>query len=406
MRSTRSSAASSSATPRSRLSSASRPPGGARLPSGRRCPAGAALVRRHVGQLGRRAHLDHPQQPSGSHARGRTATGAFQRDLAAYHPKIQALMKVDDKQRGVGLDHDEHRDLLERHPVQPDAGAPAHGGARQVDLERRAGRRAPGDEEAGAPVRVLRPERGGQTGYWSLVFANGGKVTNDEGSSFAPLLENPAVEADPVAHRHRRPARRLAAAERHGGGDRIDQRGHAVPARQARHDDRRQLAGERATSPRTCPSSGTWRTYRSRPARASARRCCTAPGSGSTRPARRSTRRCCSPSTWRRGRRTRSTAPPASSSPPAWTSGTRSTPAPSRPRAGRCSRRRWTTRTQHPLTGQWGIITYDATDPIEAALTKVFAGSVAVREGLQDGVTQANQELAKRVAEVKAAGRS
>jgi hypothetical protein len=58
---------------------------------------------------------------------------------------------------------------------------------------------------------------------------------------------------------------------------------------------------------------------------------------------------------------------------------------------------------EHPLTGQWGIITYDATDPIEAALTKVYAGTVPVREGLQEGVTLANQELAKRVAEVKAA---
>jgi hypothetical protein len=60
---------------------------------------------------------------------------------------------------------------------------------------------------------------------------------------------------------------------------------------------------------------------------------------------------------------------------------------------------------QHPLTGQWGIITYDATDPIEEALTRVYAGTVPVREGLQAGVTQANQELARRVAELKAATR-
>ena len=33
------------------------------------------------------------------------------------------------------------------------------------------------------------------------------------------------------------------------------------------------------------------------------------------------------------------------------------------------------------------------------------AGRVPVREGLQTGVTQANQELAKRVAEVKAAAK-
>lgn len=60
---------------------------------------------------------------------------------------------------------------------------------------------------------------------------------------------------------------------------------------------------------------------------------------------------------------------------------------------------------EHPLIGQWGVITYDATDPIEEALGKVFVGAVVVREGLQTGVTQANQELAKRVAEVKAAKR-
>jgi ABC-type glycerol-3-phosphate transport system substrate-binding protein len=60
---------------------------------------------------------------------------------------------------------------------------------------------------------------------------------------------------------------------------------------------------------------------------------------------------------------------------------------------------------EHPLTGQWGVITYDATDPIEAALGKVFVGAVTVREGLQSGVTLANQELAKHVAEVKAAKR-
>jgi hypothetical protein len=60
---------------------------------------------------------------------------------------------------------------------------------------------------------------------------------------------------------------------------------------------------------------------------------------------------------------------------------------------------------EHPLTGQWGVITYDATDPIEAALGRVFVGEGSVREGLQTGVTQANQELAKRVAEVKAARR-
>jgi ABC-type glycerol-3-phosphate transport system substrate-binding protein len=60
---------------------------------------------------------------------------------------------------------------------------------------------------------------------------------------------------------------------------------------------------------------------------------------------------------------------------------------------------------EHPLTGQWGIITYDATDPIEAALEKVFVGQQTVREGVQTWVTQANQNLAKLVAEVKAAKR-
>ncbi|MGH2351964.1 MAG: hypothetical protein ACRDJN_10175, partial [Chloroflexota bacterium] len=60
---------------------------------------------------------------------------------------------------------------------------------------------------------------------------------------------------------------------------------------------------------------------------------------------------------------------------------------------------------QHPLTGQWGIITYDATNPIEEALREVYAGALPVRQGLQTGVTQADQELAKHVAEVKAAKR-
>jgi hypothetical protein len=42
---------------------------------------------------------------------------------------------------------------------------------------------------------------------------------------------------------------------------------------------------------------------------------------------------------------------------------------------------------------------------MQSLAAQLAAGTAPVREGLQDGVTQANQELARRVAEVKAATR-
>jgi ABC-type glycerol-3-phosphate transport system substrate-binding protein len=60
---------------------------------------------------------------------------------------------------------------------------------------------------------------------------------------------------------------------------------------------------------------------------------------------------------------------------------------------------------QHPLTGQWGIITYDAIIPVRDALATVYAGQVGVKDGLQPGVQQFDRLLADQAAKLTPAGK-
>lgn len=120
---------------------------------------------------------------------------AFSRDLAAYHPKIQALMKWEGKQRAVGLDHDDvalfwNVTLFQQLQLRPLTEIHEKWTWEDLlDIARRLTKKA--EHQYGFWGHSV----GGQTGYWPLVFANGGEVVSPDGSSFAPLLEPAAVEA-------------------------------------------------------------------------------------------------------------------------------------------------------------------------------------------------------------------
>jgi multiple sugar transport system substrate-binding protein len=329
---------------------------------------------------------------------------AFQRDLAAYHPKIQALMKVDNKQRGVGLDHDNiaiywNVTLFNQMQVRPLTEVHDKWTWNDVlDVARRVTKKP--EHQYGFYGQNV----GGQTGYWSLVFANGGKVTNDEGSSFSPLLENPAVEAIQWL---------TDATVRHGVSPQPSDVEAAIGSTNVvtlfqRGKLAMMIDGSwRANAHVTANLAFEWDVAHLPLAPRTGKRSSVLHGTGfgvnaagkaidasvlfAKHLATRETHKIYG-----------TTGVIQSARMDEWDAFYAS---PKPPKSRKVLKEAVDYAAQHPLTGQWGIITYDATDPIEAALTKVFAGSVAVREGLQDGVTQANQELAKRVAEVKAAGR-
>ena len=260
---------------------------------------------------------------------------AFSRDLAAYHPKIQALMKVDGKQRGVGLDHDDialywNVSLFNQMQVRPLTEVHDKWTWNEVlDLARRLTKKP--EQQYG----FFGHNVGGQTGYWSFVFANGGNVVTDDGSSFAPLLDNAAVEAIQWL---------TEAGVRHGVSPQPDEIQAATGTTNVvTLFQQGKLAmlvdgSWRLNAHVTANLGFEWDVAHlpHAPRTASALRSCTEPGSELTRPAGPSTRRPCSSSTSPPARRTKCTDRRVSSSRRGWTSGTPSTPVRSLPRTGRC----------------------------------------------------------------------
>jgi multiple sugar transport system substrate-binding protein len=329
---------------------------------------------------------------------------AFSRDLAAYHPKIQALMKVDGKQRGVGLDHDDialywNVSLFDQMQVPPLTAV--HDRWTWNDLLELARRLTKQPEHQ---YGFYGQNVGGQTGYWNLVFANGGKVTNDDGSSFAPLLEGPAVEA----------IQWLAdAAVRHGVSPQPSDMQAAIGSTNVvtmfqQGKIAMMIDGSwRLNAHVTANLSFEWDVAHLPHAPRTGKRSSVLHGTGfgvnAAGKAIDASVLFAKHLTTRETHKVYGTTGVIQSARmDEWDAFYVSAKP---PKNRKVLKEAVDYSHQHPLTGQWGIITYDATDPIEAALTRVFAGAAPVREGLQDGVTQANQELAKRVAEVKAAKR-
>lgn len=331
-----------------------------------------------------------------------TKDKAFSADLGAYHPKIAALMKWDGKQKGVGLDHDDiaiywNVSLFKRLQLRPltdihetwtwdDA----------LDVARKL------TDKGANQYGFYGLNTTGQTGYWSFVYANGGEVLTDDGSKADPLLESAALEAlqwltdlrlkygvtptdaevrtavgstSPqtlfqagklgmvvdgswrvnsyittirdfewdVAHIPRAPRGGKRSSVLHGTGFGVNRDGRTVDAAVAfiKHLATRQ----------------THHVYG---------------GTGIIQSARMDE--------WDGFY--------ANSKPPAHRSVLKAAVDYAH---------------QHPLTGQWGVITYDAIIPVRDALAKVYTGDVAVKDGLQGGVREFDRAMGEQIAKINTA---
>jgi ABC-type glycerol-3-phosphate transport system substrate-binding protein len=327
---------------------------------------------------------------------------AFAKDLAAYHPKIQALMKWEGKQRAVGLDHDDialfwNVSLFKQQQLP--LLTTVHERWTWNDLLETARKLTKkGEHQYG----LYAQNTTGQTGYWSFVFANGGQVLTDDGTKADPLLEPPAVEAIQWI---------ADTALRHG----------VAP----QPDDIRAAVG--ATSPVTLFTAGklamnvdgSWRVNAYADAikdfewdvahlplaPRTGKRASVLHGTGlgvnragkavdaavhfAKHLATRETHRVYG-----------ATGIIQSARVDEW-DGFYASPKP--PAHRNVLREAVEYAHQHPLTGQWGIITYDATDPLEAALDRVFSGAAPARDGLQEGVREFDRVLAEQVAKTKGA---
>ncbi len=321
----------------------------------------------------------------------------FAKDLSAYHPKIAALMKWEDKQRGIGLDHDDIaiywnvnlfrqlqlRPLTEVHDTWTWNDA--------LDIARKL------TSKAENRYGFYGHNTTGQTGYWSFVYANGGNVLTDDGTKADPLLEAPALEAIQwiadtslkhnvaptnddiraaigstsavnlftggklgmlvdgswrvntyvdtikdfdwdVAHLPRSPRTGKPSSVLHGTGFGVNRAGKAI--------DAAVLFGKHLATRETHHVYGSTGIIQS-------------------------------------ARMDEWDGFYASKKPPAHRS---------------VLKQAVDYAHQHPLTGQWGIITYDAIIPVRDALAKVFDGKAPVKDGLQEGVREFDRLLAEQVA--------
>jgi multiple sugar transport system substrate-binding protein len=329
---------------------------------------------------------------------------AFARDLGAYHPKIQALMKVDGKQRAVGLDHDDialfwNVSLFNQMQVRPLT--EVHDRWTWSDLLELARRLTKKPEHQ---YGFYGQNIGGQTGYWSLVFANGGKVVTDDGSSFSPLLDNAAVEAvqwltdTGIRHGVSPQPSEIQAAAGTTNVITLFQQGKLAMM----------IDGSwRVNAHVTAITGFEWDVAHLPHAPRTGKRSSVLHGTGfgvnaDGRAIDASVMFVKHLATRETHKVYGATGVIQSARMDEWDAFYAS---PKPPKNRKVLKEAVDYAHEHPITGQWGVITYDATDPIEAALREVYAGTVPVREGLQTGVTQANQELAMRVAEVKASRR-
>jgi len=327
---------------------------------------------------------------------------AFAADLAAYHPKIAALMKWEGKQKGVGLDHDDiaifwNVSMFKQLQLRPLT--EIHDKWTWDDVLEVA--RKITDKSANR-FGFHGQNTTGQTGYWSFVYANGGNVLTDDGAKADPLLESPALEAiqwltdtgvkhgvSPldadiraavgstsvatlftsgklgmfvsgswnvnsyltaikdfewdVAHLPQAPRTGKRSSVLHGTGFGVNRDGKAIDAAVAfiKHLATRE----------------THHVYGSTGIIQSARM-----------------------DEW---------------------DGFYANPKP--PAHRNVLKEAVDYAHQHPLTGQWSIITYDAIIPVRDALAKVYAGQVGVKDGLQPGVQQFDLLLASQAEKLKAA---
>jgi len=327
---------------------------------------------------------------------------AFAKDLAAYHPKIQALMKWENKQRGVGLDHDVvalywNVSLFQQAQVRPLTDVHDKWTWNDLlDVARRLTKKP--EHQYGFWGHSV----GGQTSFWPLIFANGGKVVSADGSSFAPMLEPAAVEAVQWL---------TDTAVRHGVAPLPDEiraaTGGTSAATLFTQGKLAMMIGGSWTANTyiTTIKDFEWDVAHLPHAPRTGKRSSVLHGTGfginvDGRSVDASVLFAKHLATRETHKVYGSTGIIQSARMDEWDSFYAS---PKPPKHRSVLKEAVEYAHEHPLTGQWGVITYDATDPIEAALGRVFTGEVAVREGLQTGVTQADQELAKRVAEVKAA---
>jgi multiple sugar transport system substrate-binding protein len=120
---------------------------------------------------------------------------AFAQDLAAYHPKLAANMKWDNKQWGVGLDHDcisifWNMDLFNQAQVPPLTDVQDKWTWNDViDIARKLTK--PEIQQYGFHAHVLT----GQVGWWSFVYANGGQVVTEDFTKADPMLDAPSLDA-------------------------------------------------------------------------------------------------------------------------------------------------------------------------------------------------------------------
>ncbi|MBI3972053.1 MAG: sugar ABC transporter substrate-binding protein [Chloroflexi bacterium] len=329
---------------------------------------------------------------------------AFAKDLAAYHPKIQELMKWEGKQRGVGLDHDDVALFWNVSMFRQ----------QQVRLLTDIHDRWTWDDLLDTARRLTKKQEhqwgfwghsvGGQTGYWNFVFANGGQVVSPDGSSFSPLLEPAAVEAiqwiadTGVKHAVAPLPEDIRAAIGSTGASALFTSGKLA-----------MLVGGSWTINTyvTSIKDFEWDVAHLPSAPRTKKRASVLHGTGfgvnkAGRALDASTAFVKHLATRETHKVYGTTGIIQSARMDEWDA-FYANPKPPKHRS--VLKEAVDYAHQHPLTGQWGVITYDATDPIEEVLNKVFVGQVTVREGLQTGVAQANQNLAKHVAEVKSAKR-
>jgi multiple sugar transport system substrate-binding protein len=120
---------------------------------------------------------------------------SFAKDLAAYHPKIQAYMKWQGRQWGVGLDHDDvavfwNVNLFKQAQLQPLTDL--HDKWTWNDVIELARRLTKAENQQ---YGFYAHGAAGQTGWWNFVYANGGKVLNDDGTKADPMLQPEATDA-------------------------------------------------------------------------------------------------------------------------------------------------------------------------------------------------------------------
>jgi ABC-type glycerol-3-phosphate transport system substrate-binding protein len=327
---------------------------------------------------------------------------AFAADLGAYHPKIAALMKWDGKQKGVALDHDDiaiywNVSLFKRLQLRPLTDVQDKWTWDDtLDIARKI------TDRSANQYGFYGLNTTGQTGYWSIVYANGGNVITDDGTKADPLLDPASIEAIQWLTDLR---------VKHG----------VTPT------DAEARAAVGSTSPQTLFQNGklgmmidgSWRTNTFITsikdfewdvahiplAPRTGKRSSVVHGTGFG--VNKDGHAVDAAVAFIKHLATRethhvygSTGIIQSARMDEW-DGFYANPKPPAHRS--VLKAAVDYAHQHPLTGQWGIIVYDAIIPVRDALAKVYTGEVPVKDGLQGGVKAYNQLMADQVAKINSA---